>query len=366
MNIVLKNGGGTKFNSLEYLEKWPRENDSRQGGITIEPNNAIRLYGTVRDSFQLSNAISASKTTNIQFHLSESQKVNGLGICLYGEYGTSFEENNIYCAVLKGGRLSIENTKNVIVERKDASLLGKHKNVALGKKTSQSSVIQLGYSRLGVDGNLNQNFENFLWEENSVTHTNAQIAPWWEVHLTDSTTIQKVVIYSRNGEYEDDLSDFTVFIYLADGVEATRQVFVGKAPPVKEILFDNIIGARVRIVLNGDKERTLCLAEVQVYGPSFQFDFPIGQILNLPANLKVNRIAFVQDHDNFEHEASAIEDIVFYDSQRQGITATVSTFHDEDTSHSRPHLISSYFSFSYHQPQRLGHGHRYILTIPIL
>eukprot|EP00979_Chaetoceros_neogracilis_P013605 scaffold3934_cov250-Chaetoceros_neogracile.AAC.1 len=86
VNIVLPNGGGTKFNSLKYLEKWPRENDSRQGGITIEPNNAIRLYGTVRDSFQLSNAISASKTTNIQFHLSESQKVNALGICLYGVY----------------------------------------------------------------------------------------------------------------------------------------------------------------------------------------------------------------------------------------------------------------------------------------
>jgi hypothetical protein len=95
--------------------------------------------------------------------------------------------------------------------------------------------------------------------------------------------------------------------------------------------------------LNGDEERTLCLTEVQVYGPSFQFDFPIGQILNLPADLKVNRIAFVQDHDTFEHEASAIENIVFYDSQRQGTTATVSTFHNEDTSHSRPHLISSYF-----------------------
>jgi hypothetical protein len=369
VSIVLPNGGGTEFSSLKYLEKWPRENDSRQGGITIEPNNAIRLYGTVRDSFQLSNAISASKTTHIQFHLSESQKVNGFGICLYGDYGSSFQENNIYCAVVKGGRLSLENT-NVIVARKDVSLLGKHENVALGKKTSQSSTLRPGYSILGVDGNLNHNFYNDFWEGNSVTHTNAQIAPWWEVHLTDSTMIQKVIIHSRDEEYEDDLSDFTIFLYRADGVEAARQVFVEKAPPVKEILFDNVIGTRVRIVLNGNEKRTLCLAEVQVYGPSFQFDFPIGQILNLPPDLKVNRIAFVQDHDTFEHEASIIENIVFYDSQRQGIKTTVSAIHDEDTSLSRPHPIlyicSILFLLLMSFATRHGRGHRYSLTIPIL
>jgi len=321
VSIVLPDGG-TAYNSLKYLEKWPRKNDSRQGGVNIEPNDAIRLYGTVRDSFQLTNIISASKTTSIKFILSESQKVNGFGICLYGDYGTSFQDNNIYCAVVKGGRLSLEITNtNVVVVRDDASLAGIHNNIALGKKTLQSSLIQPGYSELGVDGNLNQNFDNDFWEGNSVTHTDTQISPWWEVDLADPTMIQKVVIYSRDEEYEDDLSDFTLTIYRADGVEADRHVFGGKAPSVKEFLFNDIIGIRVRISLNGNKERTLCLAEVQVYGPSFQFDFPIGELLNLPADLNVNRIAFVQDHNEFEREASIIENIEFYDSDIKGIMA---------------------------------------------
>jgi hypothetical protein len=328
VSIVLPNGG-TEFNSLKYLDKWPQENISRQGGVNIESNDVIRLYGTVRDSFQLSDAITVSKTTSIKFFLSESQKVNGFGICLYGDYDTTFQDSNIYCAVVKGGRLSSPENPNVIIAMKDSSLMGIHENIALGMKTLQSSLVQPGYSELGVDGNLDQNFDNHFWERNSVTHTDAQVSPWWEVDLADSTLIQKVVIYSRNEDYEDELSNFSLIIYQHDGVEAVRQVFVGTSPPMKEFLFNNVIGTRVRIVLNGNEKRTLCLAEVQVYGSSYQFDFPIGEILNFPADLEVNRIAFVQDQNGSEHESSIIKSISLYDSDREDIK--VSSFQYEVT-----------------------------------
>ena len=315
-----------KLSPLQYLEKWPGEQDNRRGGVNIDPDDEIRLYGTVRTSFGSSNIFPASKSTSIRFQLSELQKVDGLGICLYGDYGTSFQDNNVYCVVVRGGRISLEND-NVIVARDDASLAGVNVNVALGKATRQSSIVQPGYSELAVDGNLNQIFDNEFWEGNSVTHTGTQISPWWEVDLTYPTVIRRIVIYKRNEDYEDDLSDFTLRIYRADGVEVDSRVFNGNAPSTQVFLFSDVIGTRVRITLNGDEERTLCLAEVQVFEPTFHFDIPIGEILNLPSDLKVNRIAFVQDHKEAENEASVIENMVIYDSDGGGVT--VSSFHCE-------------------------------------
>jgi len=324
VNIVSPDGS-TEYSTLQYLEKWP--GDFRRGGVNIDPDDEIRLYGTVRDSFGSSTIFPASQSTSIKFQLSELQKVDGLGICLYGDYGTSFQENTVYCAVVSGGRLSLQND-NVFVVRDDDSLAGVSVNIALGKTTSQSSIVQPGYSELAVDGNLNQIFDNEFWERNSVTHTDTQISPWWEVDLSYPTVIRRIVIYKRNEDYEDDLSDFTLRIYRADGVEADRVVFDGNAPPKQEFLFSNVIGTRIRITLNGDEKRTLCLAEVQVFVPSLQFDIPIGEILNLPADLKVNRIAFVQDHKVAENEATVIKNLVIYDSDIGG-GGTVSSFHCE-------------------------------------
>jgi hypothetical protein len=49
------------------------------------------------------------------------------------------------------------------------------------------------------------------------------------------------------------------------------------------------------ITLNGAVERVLCLAEVVVYGISYDFQIPIGKLSNSPPT-NVDRIVFFQDN----------------------------------------------------------------------
>ena len=52
----------------------------------------------------------------------------------------------------------------------------------------------------------------------------------------------------------------------------------------------------VKISLNGEVKRILSLADVQVFGDSFEFNFDLGREFNIPRT-NVNRIAFIQDDD---------------------------------------------------------------------
>jgi len=74
------------------------------------------------------------------------------------------------------------------------------KNVAQGKKASQTSTGSDGAASRAVDGNTSGK-----WENGSITHT-AEVTndPAWEVDLRKNTAIEKVVIFNRDG-YEGRL-----------------------------------------------------------------------------------------------------------------------------------------------------------------
>ncbi len=80
-------------------------------------------------------------------------------------------------------------------------------NLALGKATSQSSELIGGVPGRAVDGNTNGD-----WEVGSVTHTDTQPQPWWQVDLGAVQQISSIQIWNRTDCCAERLANFTVFV----------------------------------------------------------------------------------------------------------------------------------------------------------
>lgn len=128
-------------------------------------------------------------------------------------------------------------------------------------------------------GKDDQMLDNIGWESNSVTQTDVEDDPWWEVDLEEDFVIKKLIIFKRLGEYGDDLSNLEVVIRNSSNKEVSKQAIDrnDETSPSIEINLDNVTGQSVRLNLKG-KNRVLCLAEVKVYGEYYDFDLPIGEI----------------------------------------------------------------------------------------
>ena len=107
----------------------------------------------------------------------------------------------------------------------------------------------------------------------------------------------------------------------------------GIATSISEYQFDSVLGKTVRITLNGNYKRVLCLAEVQVYGAVFEFDLPIGKLFNFP-EMVINRFAFIQDRSenavgnrDLEFESTIFANMVLSsDNSQSGAQSAVVSF----------------------------------------
>ena len=189
-------------------------------------------------------------------------------------------------------------------------------------------MLEPGDARFAVDGNIDPTLNIDAWQFNTVTLTEKQLNPWWEVDLGEERVIRRIVIYKRTDSYDDDLSDFTVTVHDASGSPTATETFDGVANTTVTFGFDNVIGQKVKIVLNGSSMRVLCLAEVQVFGSIFDFDIPVGEMFNLP-EMSVNRLAFIQYRNgniDLDQESSIITDILFSDEESQNSVAVCIVF----------------------------------------
>ena len=307
-----------------------------RGGVTVGPENELRLYGDVRDSYGLSKSIRVNKFSRFRFSFTEIERTQGVGVCFFRDFDSFLVEETTYCFILRGGTLSHQ-SRYVMVSSQSTILEGRSLNLALKKPTKQSSVTgQMsakapGDSEFAVDGNINQIFSNDAWQFNSVTRTEAEVHPFWEVDLEEDRIIRHIVIYKRLDIYDDDLKDFTITIHDSNGTETAIETINGTADMKSTYEFDSVIGRSINIVLNGNHRRILCLAEVQIYGSLFEFDVPIGKLFNLPQS-NINRIAILQDRDenskqNFDldHESSIFTRMSFSeDDQRDSPHSVVS------------------------------------------
>ena len=145
-------------------------------------------------------------------------------------------------------------------------------DLALGRTATQSSTLP-GYTTAGAaaatDGNTDGNFFN-----GSVTHTNLEANPWWQVDLATSSAIGSVVVWNRTDCCPDRLTDYWVFISdtpfgagdtpaTLSNRAATFSYHQTVAPnPFTAVQTSGAQGRYVRVQLSGTNN--LSLAEVQV------------------------------------------------------------------------------------------------------
>ncbi|WP_161634455.1 PA14 domain-containing protein, partial [Aquimarina pacifica] len=134
-------------------------------------------------------------------------------------------------------------------------------NLALNGAATQSSTSQAhgGEASRAIDGNTNGN-----WSTGSVTHTESETNPWWQVDLGSNQNIGDINIFNRTDSCcMDRLTNFTVSVIDASGNITFSQSFTSYPDPSITVNADGANGSIVKIQLNGTN--VLSLAEVEVY-----------------------------------------------------------------------------------------------------
>ncbi|WP_221409509.1 galactose-binding domain-containing protein [Marinoscillum furvescens] len=131
-------------------------------------------------------------------------------------------------------------------------------NIALFGMASQSSTGYGGVANRAIDGDTNGK-----WSGNSVTHTNNEANPWWEVALDTVYSIGDINIFNRtDGCCKARLTNFTVSV-INGGSTTFSQSYTSYPDPSITVDAGGAIGDVVRVQL--DDTNPLSLAEVQVF-----------------------------------------------------------------------------------------------------
>jgi hypothetical protein len=105
-------------------------------------------------------------------------------------------------------------------------------NVALKGQASQSSTAFDGAAGRAIDGNTDGEY----FRSNSVTHTNTEANPWWEVKLAAAVPVDQIVIWNRtDGGTGARLANFRVSV-LDDARKVVWQQAVAEPPAPKREL----------------------------------------------------------------------------------------------------------------------------------
>ena len=147
--------------------------------------------------------------------------------------------------------------KTVTPENTSVPSVDPLENIALGKRVSQSSTAFGGDASRAVDGKTDGDFGH-----QSVTHTNFQSKPWWQVDLDSEETIRQINIYNRTDTASNRLSNFHVILLDSFGNEIDRKRISSLTDTFAQIAIDYKKARYVKIELEGNN--ALSLAEVQV------------------------------------------------------------------------------------------------------
>jgi hypothetical protein len=146
-------------------------------------------------------------------------------------------------------------------------------NVALGKTATQSTTLP-GYPTAGAAAAVDGNSDGAFFD-GSVTATNLDPNPWWQVDLGASVSVSSMVIWNRMDCCGGRLSDYWVFVsntpFLASDTPTTLQNRAGTfashqttIPSPSTTITAVAQGRYVRVQLSSPNY--LSLAEVQVFG----------------------------------------------------------------------------------------------------
>ncbi|WP_025744037.1 carbohydrate-binding protein [Aquimarina pacifica] len=132
-------------------------------------------------------------------------------------------------------------------------------NLALNGTAEQSSTNYGAEASRAIDGNTNGTFNS-----GSVTHTNADQTPYWQVTLDSEYSIGDINIFGRTDDCcLERLSNFTVMVYDSNGERTFVKTFSEYPDPSITINAGGVNGNLIRIRSN--LSQALSLAEVEVY-----------------------------------------------------------------------------------------------------
>ena len=131
-------------------------------------------------------------------------------------------------------------------------------DIAYKHTATQSSIAYGGDPSRAVDGNTSGVFGNA-----SVTHTNDEVNPWWQVQLSGSRPVSYVTIYNRTDCCNDRLSGAIVELMNGTSVVASKTLATANIPASQDLNFGGAYGTSVRVRL--PRRGILSLAEVEVW-----------------------------------------------------------------------------------------------------
>jgi len=131
-------------------------------------------------------------------------------------------------------------------------------NLAVLGTATQSSTNYSAEASRANDGDTNGAFGG-----GSVTHTQIEENPWWQVDFGDSYSIGEISVFNRTDEGAiARLSNFTVYVLDEDSSAVYSQTYTSYPSPSVTMDAGGVNGRYVVVQINGTT--SLCLAEVQV------------------------------------------------------------------------------------------------------
>ncbi|WP_299253021.1 carbohydrate-binding protein [uncultured Aquimarina sp.] len=165
--------------------------------------------------------------------------------------------------VLASGVSNSFNLNSIKISKDDDHTDGRN-NLALSGTATQSSTNQVhgGAAPRAIDNNTNGR-----WSEDSVTHTETETNPWWQVDLESSYNIDEIIVFNRTDCCANRLSNYTVSVINSNGDTTFSKSFTSAPDPSITVNAEGATGKIIKVQINGTG--VLSMAEVQVYGEAF-------------------------------------------------------------------------------------------------
>ena len=220
--------------TLNLNPKWatpkPASATSKAGTpLAIRDDGVVAEKAGAKDTYTVELPVTAKRLTGVRLEALTDPKLPGMGP---GHSGGNFVVSRVNAQLVPPAtakpttrfvRVSLPG-KDRILSLAEVQVFSGSENVALKGEARQSSTAFDGPAKLAIDGNTDGNYE-----KKSVTHTNVEADPWWEVDLKGDKPIDRVVLWNRTpleerlaGYRLELLNDKREVVWKAEGKAAPK------------------------------------------------------------------------------------------------------------------------------------------------